>query len=40
MAMETSVVTPQRFSEGLGYAEFMAQAKVNKERMEGFLRQF
>lgn len=40
MATETSVVTPQRFSEGLSYADFMAQAKVNKERMEGFYANF
>ena len=41
MAMETSVVTPQRFSEGFTYADYMAgQVKVNKERMEGYYADF
>jgi hypothetical protein len=40
MARETSVVTPQRFSEGLSYAEFIAQAKVNKQRFETFYQDF
>jgi thiol-disulfide isomerase/thioredoxin len=36
MARETSVVTPQRFSAGLGYADYLAQIKVNKARFDGF----
>ena len=40
MATNTSVVTPQRFAEGLTYADFMAQVKVNKERMEDFYANF
>tara|TARA_B100000315_G_scaffold190395_1_gene180462 strand:- start:140 stop:724 length:585 start_codon:yes stop_codon:yes gene_type:complete len=36
MAHETSVVTPQRFSEGFGYADYLAQIKVNKARFDGF----
>ena len=40
MATNTSVVTPQRFAAGLTYADFMAQVKVNKERMEDFYANF
>jgi thiol-disulfide isomerase/thioredoxin len=40
MARETSVVTPQRFSQGFKYADYMAQIKVNKPRMEGFYNDF
>ena len=40
MATDTSVVTPQRFAAGLTYADFMAQVKVNKERMEDFYANF
>lgn len=40
MASETSVVTPQRFSEGFTHADYMAQINVNKERMESFYRNF
>ena len=29
MAHETTVVTPERFQQGLSYEEFLAQAKVN-----------
>ena len=36
MARETSVVTPQRFEEGVSYAEYMDQIKVNKARFEEF----
>jgi thiol-disulfide isomerase/thioredoxin len=36
MARETSVVTPQRFSEGFGYDEYIDQIKVNKARFQGF----
>ena len=40
MATDTSVVTPQRFAAGLTYADFMAQVKVNKERMADFYANF
>ncbi len=40
MASETSVVTPQRFSEGFTYPDYMAQVNVNKERMDGYYRGF
>jgi len=40
MARETSVVTPQRFDQGFRYADYMAQIKVNKPRMEGFYNDF
>ena len=36
MARETSVVTPQRFSEGFDYLAYMKEIKVNKARFEGF----
>lgn len=36
MASETSVVTPQRFSEGFTYAEYLDTIKVNKARFEEF----
>ena len=36
MARETSVVTPQRFSEGFTYLDYMAQINVNKARMDGY----
>ena len=36
MARETSVVTPQRFSEGFNYVDYLAQIKVNKARFDGF----
>lgn len=36
MARETSVVTPQRFSEGFSYSAYIDQIKVNKARFEGF----
>ena len=36
MARETSVVTPQRFSEGFGYSSYLDQINVNKARIEGF----
>ena len=36
MASETSVVTPQRFSEGFTYAEYQDTIKVNKARFEEF----
>ena len=36
MARETSVVTPQRFSEGFTYTDYMAQINVNKARMDAY----
>ena len=36
MARETSVVTPERFSQGFDYPSYMDQIKVNKARFEGF----
>jgi len=36
MARETSVVTPQRFSEGFAYSAYIDQINVNKARMQGF----
>ncbi len=36
MARETSVVTPERFSQGFSYPDYMDQIKVNKARFEGF----
>ena len=40
MATDTSVVTPQRFAEGFTYADYMAQVKVNKARLEDFYANF
>ncbi|MBM3941855.1 MAG: thioredoxin family protein [SAR202 cluster bacterium] len=40
MSSQASVVTPQRFQQGLSYAQFMAQAKVNKARFDGFYANF
>ena len=34
MASETSVVTPQRFSEGYSYQDYIAQINVNKARFQ------
>ena len=36
MAREDSVVTPERFSQGFSYSDYMDQIKVNKARFEGF----
>ena len=36
MATQESVVTPQRFSEGFTYADYIGQIKVNKDRFEQF----
>ena len=36
MTSETSVVTPERFSEGFDYLAYMNEIKVNKARFEGF----
>ena len=40
MARETSVVTPQRFSEGFTYPQYFDQIKVNKARFEEFYNGF
>lgn len=40
MAIDTSVVTPQRFAAGFTYADYMAQVKVNKARLEDFYANF
>ena len=34
--LETSVVTPVRFEQGLRYADFLAQAKVNRDKFDKF----
>ena len=36
MARETSVVTPERFSQGFDYPTYIDQIKVNKARFQGF----
>ena len=36
MARETSVVTPERYSQGFDYLAYMNEIKVNKARFEGF----
>ena len=36
MARETSIVTPERYSQGLDYLAYMNEIKVNKARFEGF----
>jgi len=38
MPRDTSVVTPERFAEGLTYAEFLAQATVNADKFEHYHR--
>ena len=40
MARETSVVTPERFSQGFDYPSYMDQLKVNKARFEGYYDDF
>ena len=40
MASETSVVTPQRFSQGFNYPDYIGQIKVNKNRFDGFYNGF
>ena len=40
MARETSVVTPERFAQGLTYANYIGQIKVNKARFEEFYDNF
>ncbi len=36
MTSSTSVVTPERYSEGFDYLAYMNEIKVNKARFEGF----
>ena len=36
MLEATTVVTPARFEQGLRYADFLAQAKVNRDKFEKF----
>ena len=36
MAREDSVVTPERFSQGFNYPDYIDQIKVNKARFESF----
>ena len=36
MAQQTSVVTPERFAQGMTYAEYMDSVKVNKARIEEY----
>ena len=40
MASETSVVTPERFQQGMGYSTYIGQIKVNKARFDGFYDNF
>ena len=40
MARETSVVTPERFNEGISYAEYIGQINVNKARFEEYYNNF
>ena len=36
MSEQTSVVTPERFSSGLTYKDYIAQIKVNKDRFDQY----
>ncbi len=36
MAQQTSVVTPERFAQGMTYREYMDSVKVNKARIEEY----
>ena len=36
MAEKSSVVTPERFAQGITYSEHVAQAKVNTDRFQQF----
>ena len=40
MASETSVVTPERFTQGFDYPTYIGQIKVNKARFDGFYENF
>jgi hypothetical protein len=39
MLEATTVVTPTRFEQGLGYADFLAQATVNRDKFELYYRE-
>jgi len=40
MAEKTSVVTPERFAQGLSYADYIAQINVNKDQFQSLYDQF
>ncbi|MEC9309581.1 MAG: thioredoxin family protein [Chloroflexota bacterium] len=40
MAHETTVVTPQRYTEGFAYADYIDQINVNKARFQEFYEKF
>lgn len=40
MAEKISVVTPERFAQGLTFQEYLAEIKVNKDHFQGFYDQF
>ena len=40
MAEKTSVVTPERFEQGLSYADYIAQINVNKDQFQSLYDQF
>ena len=40
MTQQASVVTPQRFDQGVSYETYMGQIKVNKARFEDFYNNF
>ena len=40
MTQQASVVTPQRFDQGVSYEAYMGQIKVNKARFEDFYNNF
>ncbi len=40
MTQQASVVTPQRFDQGMSYETYMGQIKVNKARFEDFYNNF
>ncbi len=40
MAEKTSVVTPERFNQGLNYTDYIAQINVNKDQFQSLYDQF
>ena len=40
MAEKISVVTPERFTQGLTFQDYLAKIKVNKDHFQGFYDQF
>ena len=40
MAEKTSIVTPERFDQGLNYADYIAQINVNKDQFQSLYDQF